>query len=126
MTLCACRIDDQFQYVPLHFASSNGHLDIAKFLIEEKGCDPMCRTKKGHAPLHLACQEGHFDLVKYLIEERGCDPMCLQNDDQFQCVPLHFASSNGHLDIAKFLIEEKGCDPMCRTKTGTCTTSPCL
>ena len=98
------------------FASSNGHLDIAKFLIEEKGCDPMCRTKKGEAPLHFASEKGHFDLVKYLIEERGCDPMCLQDDDQIQCVPLHSASSNGHLDIAKFLIEEKGCDPMCRTK----------
>ena len=49
--------DDQFQWVPLHFASSNGHLDIAKFLIEEKGCDSMCRTKNGMAPLHLASQE---------------------------------------------------------------------
>ena len=70
--------DDQFQWVPLHSASSNGHLDIAKFLIEEKGCDPMCRTKNGVAPLHNCKPERHFDFVKYLIEERGCDPMCLQ------------------------------------------------
>ena len=109
--------NDQILCVPLHFASINGHLDIAKFLIEEKGCDPMCRTKKGHAALHLACEKGHFDLVKYLIEERGCDPMCI-DDDCDPWVPLHFANSNGHRDIIKFLIEEKGCDPMCRTKTG--------
>ena len=111
--------DVSFSLVPLHFASSNGHLDIAKFLIEEKGCDPMCRTKNGMAPLSPCyARKTNFDFVKYLIEERGCDPMCCRMMISFSRYPFILLASNGHLDIAKFLIEEKGCDPMCRTKTG--------
>ena len=105
-------------WVPLHFAASNGHLPITKYLIEEHGCDPMHCTLTGRAPIHLASENGHFDTVKYLIEECKCDPMSVQCDKQFQCVPLHFAASNGHLPITKYLIEEYGCDPMHCTKTG--------
>ena len=99
---------------PLHIACGMGHLEVVKFLIEEKGCDYtlICRNKEGFAisPLHSACENGHLDIVRYLVDEQSVDLTYAKSDNITSWTPLHAACSKGHLEIVKFLIEEKGCN----------------
>ena len=39
---------------PLHSACQNGRLDVAKYLVDEKHCDPACKKNGGRTPLHSA------------------------------------------------------------------------
>ena len=66
-------------HAPFHLACQEGHFDFVKYLIEERGCDPMCLQNDDQiqcVPLHFASNNGHLDIAKFLIEEKGCDPMC--------------------------------------------------
>jgi ankyrin repeat protein len=47
-------------------AAYNGHLDIVKYLIEEKGAD--IHDTNDHA-FRNACENGDVDMVKYLVEK---------------------------------------------------------
>ena len=54
----------------LHYACQEGHISIAKHLIEERGCDVNKVDRNGYTPLHLACLHGHnIELVKYLLNK---------------------------------------------------------
>ena len=105
----SCR-DEQLHNTPLHWASQYGHLDIVRYLVEERNCDVMCRNKYENTPLHLAALGGRLDVAQYLISERGCDPMCR---GQYGRTPLHHACQNGRLDVVKYLIEDVKVDSSC-------------
>ena len=40
----SCR-NEQYNSTPLHLASGRGHLDIVRYLVEERNCDVECRNK---------------------------------------------------------------------------------
>ena len=90
----------------LHMASMYGHVDIARYLVEENQCDPMSKSTSGHTSLSLACKYGHIDFVRYLVDEQLVDPTYAISET---LTPLLLACSEGHLDVVKYLIE-KGCD----------------
>ena len=92
----------------LHIACCRGHLNIAKYLITKRKCDPSRQDKLGYTPLHCASRGGHMNIVRYLIE-LGCDPTC---QDYCKCTPLHFASQFGHMNIIRYLTEGLGCNPV--------------
>ena len=56
---------------PLHYASREGHIEVAHFLVE-CGADARAQDNYGTTPLHLASESGHLDIVRFLIE-RGAD-----------------------------------------------------
>jgi ankyrin repeat protein len=60
--------ENEAKHSPLHLASAFGHLDIVRYLVEERNCHTECRTKNGNTSLHLAAQGGRLDTVKYLIK----------------------------------------------------------
>lgn len=97
---------------PLHYAASNGHLTIVKFLIEDLMCDPNCLTSTKKAPLHLACEKGHIDVVNFLVVTHDCDAQC---KDQNEMTPLHFAATGGHLDVVMCLTITHVCSHLVRT-----------
>ena len=100
----SCR-DEQYNNTPLHWASEYGHLDIVKYLVEERNCDVMYRNKNGDIPLHSAAIGGCVNTVQYLISERGCDPICRGWDGR---TPLHWACAHGKLDVVNYFIEDVG------------------
>ena len=82
---------------------TEGHLEIVKFLIEEKGCDPMYDGGMALTPYAAACGGKDLDVVRYLTEERQCNPMC-KNMYGVQAIDIAFV---GNLDILKYLVEER-------------------
>ena len=83
--------------IALSLYKINGHLTIAKYLIEEYNCDPKCRTDDGDSPLSLACNSHQLDLVMYLVNECNCN---LINSN----IQLLDTFVRNNTDIALFLI----------------------
>ncbi len=60
------------EWTPLHYAATAGHLEVAKFLIEQHAfIDAMSPNKT--TPLMMAARHKNPTLARYLIEE-GADP----------------------------------------------------
>lgn len=81
---------DEDLYTPLHRASYNGHLDMAKFLLTHSA-SVHAKTANGWQPLHSACKWNNAAVASLL----------LQNDSDINAqtdggqTPLHLAASNG-------------------------------
>jgi len=73
----------------MDFAAKNGHLEVIKFLHENRteGCSQRA--------IDLAAQYGHFKVVKWLLENRM---------EGFSHASLDWAAGNGHLQILQFLV----------------------
>ena len=101
---------------PLSLACQEGHLDLVKYLVNERSIDPVYELNNGMTPLHLACGKGQLDTVKFLIEEKGCDPMYYS--EELQQTPYASACVHGHLDVVRYLTEERRCDPVHKNTNG--------
>ena len=60
---------------PLHYACTNGHLNIAQYLIREEHCNPSCESNDGDTPLHNACIFNHAHIVQYLLSTGRVNPL---------------------------------------------------
>lgn len=118
---------------PLHFAASEGHLDIVKYLIEEKNVEVNVGDRHGNTPLFEAINGEHNEIVEY-IKSKGGDLIPRSNASHDLCeavlsgdlskvksliesgidinapdaqgsTALHIASSNGKVDITQLLID---------------------
>jgi ankyrin repeat protein len=72
----------------------NGHLDVARFLVEN-GAD--IHTDNDLA-LRWSAEYGYLDVVQFLVEN-GAD---IHADNDYA---LQWAARNGHLDVVRFLAE---------------------
>ena len=66
---------EQYGYTPLHYACSNGNLNIAQYLIREEHCNPSCENNDGYTPLHNACLRNHAHIVQYLLSTGRVNPL---------------------------------------------------
>ena len=106
---------DEYGNTTLHIAAYYGKLEVVKYLITEKHCDPMCKARDGATPLHHAISTGRLHIVKYLIDEQQVDPSCR---DEHGDTPLHKALRKCHFDIARYLIDEQQVDLSYQNKDG--------
>jgi len=88
------------EYTPLRGASSNGHLIVVEYVLEQ-GADIDAKDReREETALTVAVQSGQLATVKYLVEQ-GAD---IETKDMEGSTPLYFSVSNSHLDIAKYLV----------------------
>ena len=87
---------------PLYWACLNGHLHVAKALVEAKADVnlPNCMLA---TPLHAAATSGHIRVIDYLLK-KGAKVDSL---DIFNASPLIHAVRSGHLKAVEFLISKK-------------------
>ena len=93
---------------PLFIATQVGQLNIVKYFIQDKKCDPyVAINEAGYSLLHEAAGHCHTEIVKYLMESYS--DMYSLNPSLL--TPLFVATGYGRLDTVKYFIEEKKCDP---------------
>lgn len=100
---------NQFGCTPLHYAASNGDVDVLKLLIEN-GSDVNAENIRQANPLFDAVSYGKLEAVKVLAEKgsdinnkttnEGC-PVWISSSS-----PLYEACHRGFFDIVKYLIEK--------------------
>ncbi|KAJ6559966.1 ankyrin repeat-containing domain protein, partial [Mycena capillaripes] len=57
-------------WTPLHFAATNGHTQIVRFLVERHANVNL--PEKGElTPVHIAARDGHADIVRLLVDHRA-------------------------------------------------------
>ena len=85
---------------PLHLASEEGHVKVARFLLEHDA-DVTAQNEVGSTPLHLASQFGQVEVVGMLIEH-GAD---VKAKDNVGSTPLHLASQLAPVIVIGMLID---------------------
>jgi ankyrin repeat protein len=119
----------------LHKAARNGHLEVAKTLLEYE-VDIEARNKHQNTPLHWAVRHGHLEIVALLLKrgakvnargynnttslhiaagenQMGTIKLLLEHKadinlaDTDNTLPLHWAAYKGHLGVVKLLLEHE-------------------
>ena len=105
----------------LHIVCQHGHIDVAKYLMKESGCNPAAQDIYGQTPLHYAFQYNHIDIVHHFInhcdlsvaiKSRRLDPLeaIAAGINKTPCNNigkgdlLHLACKAGHLGFVKLLL----------------------
>jgi ankyrin repeat protein len=91
---------DKDGYTPLHAASQNGYVDIARILFEH-GADVIAQDPDGWTPLHWASISEDVDLAPIFVEY-GADATA---QDKNGWTPLRQAAQYVQVDLAHFLVE---------------------
>lgn len=108
--LLKCGAEINYDYL-LGWACENGHVEIAKYLLEEKHANPNGSSMNGKTPLFLAYYKHEFfkynhEIVKLLIEHgANCTIPIVKTGLKFHLI--EFATSYGDLELVKYLIDNK-------------------
>ena len=89
-----------FKQTPLHIASSHGHLEIVKILVENDANVNVLNYKK-MTPLHLSSMFGYIELTNFLLNKK----ISIDEQDETGGSALAYACAKGHKEIAKLLID---------------------
>ncbi|KAJ8361503.1 hypothetical protein SKAU_G00180280 [Synaphobranchus kaupii] len=92
-------ICDHFKRTALHQASSRGHVEIVKRLLEA-GALIENRDKLESSAVHWACRGGSLPVLELLLNE-GAN---FRARDKLRSTPLHVAVRTGHHECAEHLI----------------------
>ena len=93
---------------PLHFAAEDGHVEVARLLLDA-GADVNAATALGRTALHSAAHYcGSVDLVRLLLD-RGADVNASTSlvPDSYHfssCQPLHLAAACRHAEVVRLLL----------------------
>ena len=112
----------------LQIAFKNGHYEILKLLLQQKGKFVLDRDSEGKTVMFYACQEGNIECISILIKDMQQRDLTLK--DQFSCLipgllgatfgdkyvdpikrnqngydALYFACKNGYSEAVAFLLQ---------------------
>jgi len=102
---------DKTQMTPLHVASSQGSLTVAKCLINA-GANLRSLDEEQMTPLHFACMEGSLEVAKLLFEtgedQGGWSTVSkmVTDQDREEQTPLHLAVEDGDINLAKLCLDK--------------------
>lgn len=105
LNVCNVPVDDADDsgWTPLIIASSAGHENIVKTLLQ-CDADPNKTTSTGQTALHYAASRNRFKIAEMLL---SCNCDIDVADSTTLATPLHRAASKGNLKIVRLLTENK-------------------
>eukprot|EP00933_Yihiella_yeosuensis_P029016 TRINITY_DN22755_c0_g1_i1.p1 TRINITY_DN22755_c0_g1~~TRINITY_DN22755_c0_g1_i1.p1 ORF type:complete len:652 (-),score=115.86 TRINITY_DN22755_c0_g1_i1:99-1934(-) len=101
----ALRAATEKGFIPLHLAASEGHVDLARFLINGQKASANVKNSDGDTPLHLAIHRGHGQMARLLLSTGGAE---VNSRNNAGAAPIHLATEAGNLDLVRLLIELGG------------------
>ena len=111
---CYTYFTDCSQRTPLHYGYAGGHLEVVKYLINERhwACEgPRSIDYWINTPLYYACEYGRLNIVQYIFNEHLDSEIERDRADL-----LNYACSSSNLDLVQYLINEQHYDPMSKDK----------
>jgi len=103
---------------PLLWAAANGHEDVVKLLLAQKGVNADLADKNsGQTPISWASRNGHESVVRLFLARDDVNPD-LPSCFVSQQTPLSWASGNGHDGVVKLLLDHGGINPDPRDTSG--------
>lgn len=96
-------------------AALNNHLDLASFLVEDRGADVNLGDGTGLTPLIGAVLNDHIEMVRYLAGVDGLDPNRANNTGD---TALIIAVSLRRLEIVPVILQIEGLDLEVANDTG--------
>ena len=104
---------DSDLYTPLHRASYNNHLQMAKLLLHH-GADPLATTEDGWTPLHSAAKWNCVLVVELLLSTTPVN--CVTRGGQ---TPLHLAClASSSRDTVELLLSQPELEPGIKNSQG--------
>ncbi|KAH7113929.1 ankyrin repeat-containing domain protein [Dactylonectria estremocensis] len=94
--------DSEDNTTPLSWAAEDGHLAMAKLLIDTGNVKINSKDVNNRTPLFLAASNGHGGIVKLLLETEAVDVNVRDSDGQ---TPLFAAALGGSRSIVKMLLD---------------------
>jgi ankyrin repeat protein len=88
-------------YTPLMFASREGHVEVVRWLVMDRGAAVGEHSMNAYTALAVASRRGHTPVVRVLLEG-GADPTFV---DVFGSSPLIEASSEERLETVRCLLK---------------------
>ena len=122
-------------WTPLHFASREGHLEVAKHLVETCRASVSVEENGGRnavdlaacagnlglirnsgcTALHYAAYEGDLEIIRYLASEWRVSVLSKDNRGN---TALHYSAIAGHADAVELFTKEINCDPNVQNAKG--------
>ncbi|CAG5927243.1 ankyrin repeat domain-containing protein 16 [Menidia menidia] len=106
---------DSCGVTPFMDALRNGHISIAKLLLEKHQASPVAADVLGTKPVHQVAITGQEEALRFLVQDLGVDVN--QSATDIQLTALHYAAKEGHTALIKTLLE-LGADLYVRDKKG--------
>lgn len=102
---------DSRGFYPIHVASSRGHLDIVKELLDFSPDlkELLSENADGASFLHVAAKFGRKNIVKFVLKEKGFEQL-INEEDSNGNTPLHLATMYGHPEVVCSLTWDKRVD----------------
>ena len=93
---------DNYGYSPLWEAVKNNHLDVVKWLLDQRGIQVDLKKNNGWTPLLMACHGGYRSIVTLLLN-KGAN-VNAQGNEGFS--PLYIAVEKNHPDVVELLLHQ--------------------
>lgn len=91
----------------VHIAAAHNHLEILKFMVDEKKMDVNLKNVENDTPLCLAIDQNCIDVVKYLVTVPDLN---INEPGKNGNSPLIVAIMRHYPDIVKVLVDQPGID----------------
>ncbi|KAL3976519.1 BTB/POZ domain-containing adapter for CUL3-mediated RhoA degradation protein [Sarotherodon galilaeus] len=106
---------DSCGVTPFMDAIRNGHISVARLLLDEHQASAAAADILGAQPVHQVAVTGQDEALRFLVKDLNVEVN--QRATSIQLTALHYAAKEGHTSTINTLVE-LGADPHARDKKG--------